>query len=495
MSFLIFLYIVDKEFVDSSEMLINNSQSKLMLKIDMIIKLLLFFSLSDECIILSPTFVCESDLAYDVCATHRELIDAGYIKDYKKEDNYSDFAEKKLTNYKRDFHVLDITQFYKKERIDRLRKLGFSTESKRIKVGETSLSLFTEIFTQRVKAFGYNLDDLVKRICDSEQNSFLWESVKIQCDKCGIDARLAKELGIRGLMNNVFIETYRQEKIKIPINTGLLANPILTSDITTNYIDCEELKKYANWIGIYNILAEMDQNSFVDLLNDFDHVALMLIFLSELNILSYQNIETKVKAFDKLKRNGVIDSIKNLTLKYRIKGKGKIMNGKERKVFVIYGRNLHLKEQLFLFLSAARLDPFEWEQAVRLTGKGSPTILEVIQAGMEHSQAIIALYSDDEKVELREELCGGKSNEEGYQPRPNVIFESGLAYGMYPENTVLIRHGVVRDFSDVSGLHYLNLDDSLESRQNILTRLNSLGCKADISGTLWHKAGDLKSNW
>lgn len=495
MSFLIFLYIVDKEFVDSSEMLFNNSQSKLMFKIDMIIKLLLFFSLSDECIILSPTFVCESDLAYDVCATHRELIDAGYIKDYIKEDNYSDFAEKKLTNYSRESHVLEIMQFYKKDRIDRLRNLGFSKESKRIKVGETSLKLFTEIFTQRAKAFGYSVDDLVKRICDSEKNSFLWESVKIQCDECNINARIIRELRIRELMNTVFIETYRQAKIKIPINTGLLANPILIPDVTVNYINCEELEKYAKWMKIYDILAEMDQDSFVDLLNDFDHIMLMLIFLSELNILSYQNIETKIEAFNKLKRDGTIENIRNLTLKYKIKERDKIMNDKERKIFVIYGRNLYLKEQLFLFLSAARLEPFEWEQAVRLTGKGSPTILEIIQAGMKHSQAIIALYSDDEKVELREELCEGKSNEKGYQPRPNVIFESGLAYGMYPENTILIRHGVVRDFSDVSGLHYLNLDDSFESRQNILTRLSSIGCKVDTSATLWHKAGDLKSDW
>src|SRR5581483_2704074 len=75
------------------------------------------------------------------------------------------------------------------------------------------------------------------------------------------------------------------------------------------------------------------------------------------------------------------------------------------------------------------------------------------------------------------------------QPRQNVLFEAGVAYGRAPERTVLIRIGSHRPMSDLAGHHILQLDDSPQSRQAVADALRSAGCPVDLSGSDWFRAG------
>ena len=49
-----------------------------------------------------------------------------------------------------------------------------------------------------------------------------------------------------------------------------------------------------------------------------------------------------------------------------------------KRVFVVHGRDEALRRSIFAFLRAVNLEPLEWSQAVRLTGKGTPYIGEVL---------------------------------------------------------------------------------------------------------------------
>ena len=44
------------------------------------------------------------------------------------------------------------------------------------------------------------------------------------------------------------------------------------------------------------------------------------------------------------------------------------------KVFVVHGRNLKARDAMFIFLGAIGLDPIEWSEATKATGKPSPYI-------------------------------------------------------------------------------------------------------------------------
>lgn len=72
----------------------------------------------------------------------------------------------------------------------------------------------------------------------------------------------------------------------------------------------------------------------------------------------------------------------------------------KRKVFVIHGRNDRARQGLFTLLRSIGLDPIEWSEAIRLTGKGSPYIGDVLDAAFGAAQAIVVLQTPDDVAHL-----------------------------------------------------------------------------------------------
>jgi len=132
-----------------------------------------------------------------------------------------------------------------------------------------------------------------------------------------------------------------------------------------------------------------------------------------------------------------------------------------RLVFVVHGRDPNLRRSFFVFLRALGLEPLEWSKAVRLTGKGSPYIGEILDTAFSTAQAVAVMLTPDDQVRLLPELCSPSDPPEEYeyrlQGRPNVLFEAGMAFGRYPERTILVEIGDVKKFSDVAGRHAVRL--------------------------------------
>ena len=61
------------------------------------------------------------------------------------------------------------------------------------------------------------------------------------------------------------------------------------------------------------------------------------------------------------------------------------------------------------------------------------------------------------------------------QARPNVLFEAGMAFGKYPERTVLVHLGKTRPFSDVAGRNVLYIANEMKNRQGLADRLRTSG--------------------
>jgi predicted nucleotide-binding protein len=165
-------------------------------------------------------------------------------------------------------------------------------------------------------------------------------------------------------------------------------------------------------------------------------------------------------------------------------------------VFVVHGRNVSARLAIFEFLRSIDLCPIEWHQAIAATGKASPYISEVVDAGIEAAQAVVVLWTPDEVVALRPEYANGEDDPDvrpGLQSRPNVMFEAGLALGRAPDRVVLVELGHMRHFSDMLGRHTLRLSNSVASRKELAIRLRTAGCDVDLSGTEWHTAGDFSS--
>ena len=177
------------------------------------------------------------------------------------------------------------------------------------------------------------------------------------------------------------------------------------------------------------------------------------------------------------------------------RGKSKaVSKPKDNTVFVVYGRDEELRKSVFNFLRALSLKPFEWAHALDQVKKGNPDVKTVIEITMAKASAVLVLFSPDDEVRLKENL---RSRDEKKteaklvgQPRPNVLFEAGLALGAHPEKTLFVQVGKVRGFTDISGLHMARLTNETDRRNDVANRLAKIGCKVDRVGKDWMTAGD-----
>ncbi len=170
----------------------------------------------------------------------------------------------------------------------------------------------------------------------------------------------------------------------------------------------------------------------------------------------------------------------------------------KRDVVVVYGRNEQVNRALFQLLRAMGLNPIEWSEAVARTGQGSPYPGEVLDTVFSQGQAIVVLLTGDDLAQLRPELL--KSSDDQYervptpQPRPNVLFEAGMAFGRHAARTIVVAVGKTRPFSDTLGRHIVHLSQDAESRHELASRLRTAGCLVQTDHRKnWLTEGDFEA--
>lgn len=164
-----------------------------------------------------------------------------------------------------------------------------------------------------------------------------------------------------------------------------------------------------------------------------------------------------------------------------------------RRVFVVHGRNVVASDSMFSFLRSIGLDPIEWDQAVAMTGKGSPYVGQVLDAAFEQGQAVVVLMTPDDVAYIQRDYASDDDDPDlspKGQARPNVLFEAGMAMGRDEDRTILVELGDIRPFSDVGGRHAVRMDNSAQKRQALASRLETAGCPVDRTGSQWLTVGE-----
>jgi hypothetical protein len=156
-----------------------------------------------------------------------------------------------------------------------------------------------------------------------------------------------------------------------------------------------------------------------------------------------------------------------------------------------------MRDELIKFLKGLGLDSIIWGQAralaVQVHGNASPTIEQIIDAGMGACQVIVVLMTPDEWVIVKPEYAESEDEKtKSEQGRPNVVYEAGLARGKYPDRTVIVEAGASRIFSDLHGVHRINL--RLKSGKNELKL--TLGQLCDVNeAPNWERVGDFSERF
>nr|MDT0661474.1 nucleotide-binding protein [Micromonospora sp. DSM 115978] len=161
---------------------------------------------------------------------------------------------------------------------------------------------------------------------------------------------------------------------------------------------------------------------------------------------------------------------------------------KEERVFVIHGRDSVARNALFGYLRALRLRPLEWEPLVRDTNSAAPSLKEVVDRAARGAQAVIALMTPDDIVELHPELRKATDSVEEHgscQARPNVLLELGMALALHPDRTIMLEVGRMRRPADLAGLNYVQMDPAGGWLNKVASRLEGAGCPVDRTGDDW----------
>ncbi|MCK1279500.1 nucleotide-binding protein [Bradyrhizobium sp. 61] len=177
----------------------------------------------------------------------------------------------------------------------------------------------------------------------------------------------------------------------------------------------------------------------------------------------------------------------------------KVKATRDNSIFIVHGRDKKLTDDMYAFLMAVGLNPIEWEHAIdRARGGANPIVGDVINNAMKKAQGVMVLLSPDEEAKLKPGFVGARDKRnhlhtlEG-QPRPNVIFEAGLALGAHSDKTILVQVGDIREISDIAGKHMVHFDGSPSSRKNLVRRLQTkLKFKVDTVGDVWLTVGNFK---
>lgn len=156
---------------------------------------------------------------------------------------------------------------------------------------------------------------------------------------------------------------------------------------------------------------------------------------------------------------------------------------KSKKVFVVTGRDDDLRLSIFNMLRALKLEPMEWMDVLKATGEPSAYIHDAIKKSIDEAGAVVIIMASEEKAQLIEKYWSESGDEKEYfQPRPNVIFEAGLALGIKEEKTIILQFGDIRIFSDILGKHivkYRGKNREMEFKNDLFHKLQMAGCNCD----------------
>lgn len=160
-----------------------------------------------------------------------------------------------------------------------------------------------------------------------------------------------------------------------------------------------------------------------------------------------------------------------------------------RLVGVVYGRDAEASRSLFAFLRALDLHPLEFETLVSQAGTGTPYIGSVVEQLFRAAHCVVVLFTPDDLAYLREDLRNSNDPDSESvatgQPRPNVLFEAGMAFGLHPDRTILVEVGKIRPISDLAGRHVVRLDGSASSLGRLMRRLDDAGARVVTTGSDW----------
>lgn len=162
-------------------------------------------------------------------------------------------------------------------------------------------------------------------------------------------------------------------------------------------------------------------------------------------------------------------------------------------VFLVHGWNEGVLREISQLLALAKHHVFSWDDGMHgQEGDAPPTTWRNLHDGIQGANKVVVLYTPDEQAISN---IPGRPLEE-LRPRPNVLYELGLAHAWRGSNTILVTFGLTPP-SDLDSVHRVEWSADPSARMSLLKAIegrahpwdeNILGlnmnhCDALVSGS------------
>ncbi len=162
-----------------------------------------------------------------------------------------------------------------------------------------------------------------------------------------------------------------------------------------------------------------------------------------------------------------------------------------REIAVVHGRDAEAAAAVFAVLRALDLRPLEWEELFLRADSATPYTGHLVDKLFQDVQAVVVVFTPDDEARLHPDFVeasdGQQESRFACQARPNVLFEAGMAFGLYPHRTILIEIGSLRPISDLYGRHAVRFtpDRLPKALTGLANRLKTAGCEINTAGSDW----------
>ena len=270
---MILYYGVDREILNARGTfeLSNSSIEKIEQEIESELRYIIFIMPLEERIIISPTFLFESEMCRKIIGRNREFVDNGYLLQYMKESSNRDFWEKKAERYKKAMEIcLDYKEAYDNISIYKeVNKIWMPKVEKKESVGIDSRLIFCKSIQKTGKKEGIPdsiIERILKIINDISDDVFLWEVVQNALIVRGITSSIIRKLSIRQEMNNSYLNVFGNHSVQIPYNS-IISDGIIGYD---SIYDIWKIKCILHTLGILFYVNLMSAGELIKIRNNID---------------------------------------------------------------------------------------------------------------------------------------------------------------------------------------------------------------------------------
>jgi predicted nucleotide-binding protein len=179
------------------------------------------------------------------------------------------------------------------------------------------------------------------------------------------------------------------------------------------------------------------------------------------------------------------------------------------RVFVVkHERNTWAYDAISRFLEAIDVNVVTWEAAEEAAedalrekkdARRSLTVIDIVNKGFDLASCAVVLMTPDDEARLRAEFREPPLGDEEHevelrpQPRPNVLFEAGIAWALYEDRTIFVEFSDLPPIewpSDLHGLLRVQLGEGEDGPRRLARRILGPERWAEVkAGEAWRASG------